>query len=212
MAGLKALQMCDERKKCSLHVGLSQIGEVRQQVVEAHRRCSDQQATIVQLHQRLLDSQQDLQAKEAQMQELRMHARRQQHPTQGFQVAQDAHTDVDAAESSSDKAAASQPVSSMEVAANTREQTAKSRNTLAAARDAEICVMRTLQSELRRVHVLERMCLSDVAEINTLHHQLHASQQSAWCLRDCMLRSSMCQTTLKLPTPDGALPALCLAI
>ena len=40
-----------------------QIGEVRQQVVEAHRRCSDQQATIVQLHQRLLDSQQDLQAK-----------------------------------------------------------------------------------------------------------------------------------------------------
>ncbi len=40
-----------------------QIGEVRQQVVEAHRRCSDQQATNVQLHQRLLDSQQDLQAK-----------------------------------------------------------------------------------------------------------------------------------------------------
>ncbi len=40
-----------------------QIGEVRQQVVEAHRRCTDQQATIVQLHQRLLDSQQNLQAK-----------------------------------------------------------------------------------------------------------------------------------------------------
>lgn len=39
-----------------------QIGEVRQQVVEAHRRCTDQQATIVQLHQRLLDSQQNLQA------------------------------------------------------------------------------------------------------------------------------------------------------
>ena len=31
--------------------------------MEAHRRCSDQQATIVQLHQRLLDSQQNLQAK-----------------------------------------------------------------------------------------------------------------------------------------------------
>ena len=54
------------------HLGLSygqavivwwlQIGEVRQQVVEAHRRCTDQQATIVQLHQRLLDSQQHLQA------------------------------------------------------------------------------------------------------------------------------------------------------
>ena len=25
LAGLKALQMCDERKKCSLHVGLSQV-------------------------------------------------------------------------------------------------------------------------------------------------------------------------------------------
>ena len=39
-----------------------QIGELRQRVVEAHRRCTDQQATIVQLHQRLLDSQQNLQA------------------------------------------------------------------------------------------------------------------------------------------------------
>ena len=38
----------------------------------------------------------------------------------------------------------------MEVAANTHEQAAESRNALAAARDAEICVMRMLQSELRR--------------------------------------------------------------
>ncbi|DBA86560.1 TPA: hypothetical protein ACH3X1_005040 [Trebouxia sp. C0004] len=199
LAGLEALQMCDEKKKCSLHVGLSQIGEVRQQVVEAHRRCSDQQATIVQLHQRLLHSQQDLQAKEAQMQEWRMHARGQQHLTQGSQVEQDKHTAVVAAASSTD-----------EVAGKTCEQAVVPRGTLAAARQAEVCVMLTLQSELRRVHVLERMCLSDVAEINTLHHQLHASQQCAWSLRDCMLRSSMGQTRLKLPGSDVALPALCL--
>ncbi|DBA93485.1 TPA: hypothetical protein ACH3X3_013584 [Trebouxia sp. C0006] len=192
LAGLKALQMCDEKRKCGLHVGLSQIGEVRQQVVEAHRRCTDQQATIVQLHQRLLDSQQNLQAKEAQMQEWHMHTRKQHHLTQGSQV----EADAAAAVSTTD-----------EVAGKTHEV---SRGALAAAHDAEVCMMRTLQSELRRVHVLERMCLSDVAEINTLHHQLHASQQSAWSLRDCMLRSTMCQTSLKLPTPDVALPALCL--
>jgi len=49
-----------------------------------------------------------------------------------------------------EQAAASKPVSDMEVAANTHEQAAVSRDTLAAARDAEVCVMRTLQSELRR--------------------------------------------------------------
>ena len=38
-----------------------QIGEVRQQLMEAHRRCSDQQATIAQLHGRLLSVYQELQ-------------------------------------------------------------------------------------------------------------------------------------------------------
>lgn len=57
---------------------------------------------------------------------------------------------------------------------------------------------------LFRVHVLERMCLSDLAEINTLHHQLHASQQSAWALREHILvnangASSMCCEPLALP-------------
>ncbi|KAA6427400.1 MAG: hypothetical protein FRX49_02064 [Trebouxia sp. A1-2] len=156
LAGLKALQTCDEQKKCSLHVGLSQ-------------------------------------AKEAQMQE--WHAKRRHHLIMGSQIEQDAHTDVEAAVSSTDQAAASKPSSSnIQVVGKTHEQSAVSTATLAAARNAEICVMRTLQSELRRVHILERMCLSDVAEINTLHHQLHASQQSAWSLRDCMLRSSMGQT------------------
>lgn len=42
-----------------------------------------------------------------------------------------------------------------------------------------------------RVHALERMCLSDVAEINTLHQQLHASQHSAWALREYILKFSM---------------------
>ncbi|KAL3145443.1 hypothetical protein ABBQ38_001685 [Trebouxia sp. C0009 RCD-2024] len=61
VTGLKALQTCDEKIRCSLHVGLSQVGDVRQQLIEAHRRCSEQQATIVQLHAHLLSSQQHLQ-------------------------------------------------------------------------------------------------------------------------------------------------------
>ena len=38
-----------------------QVGDVRQQLVEAHRRCSEQQGTIVQLHAQLLASRQHLQ-------------------------------------------------------------------------------------------------------------------------------------------------------
>ncbi len=49
-----------------------------------------------------------------------------------------------------EQAAASKPVSNMQVAGKTHEQAAVSRGALAAARDAEVCVMRTLQSELRR--------------------------------------------------------------
>ena len=48
------------------------------------------------------------------MQELRMHARRQQHPTQGFQAAQDAHTYVEAAESSSDKVQSARSMHSLQ--------------------------------------------------------------------------------------------------
>ena len=42
-----------------------------------------------------------------------------------------------------------------------------------------------------RVHTLESMCLRDVTEINTLHHQLHASQRAAWGLREIIFRASM---------------------
>ena len=40
---------------------LVQVGDVRQQLIEAHQRCSEQQATIVQLHAELLASRQHLQ-------------------------------------------------------------------------------------------------------------------------------------------------------
>ena len=40
---------------------LVQIGEVRQQLVEAHRQCSQQQATVVHLHDQLLTARKQLQ-------------------------------------------------------------------------------------------------------------------------------------------------------
>ena len=39
-------------------MGPAQVGDVRQQLIEAHQRCSEQQATIVQLHAQLLSSHQ----------------------------------------------------------------------------------------------------------------------------------------------------------
>ena len=51
----------------------------------------------------ILQAPRTVQTKEAQMQEWRMHARRQQHLTQGSQVEQDTHTDTVAAVPSTDQ-------------------------------------------------------------------------------------------------------------
>lgn len=184
LTGLKALQMCDEKSRCTLHVGLSQVGDVRQQLIEAHRRCSEQQGTIVQLHAQLLSSHQHLQAKEEEAAHQSRHqlAARRQQPA-GVQAEQ-LEEDITAHEVVTH-------LSSLNGYAEASDRVAALRQDLAAAREAEVSVMRSLQSELRRVHALERMCLNDVAQINTLHHQLHASQQSAWGLRDCVLKVSM---------------------
>lgn len=58
-----------------------------------------------------------------------------------------------------------------------------------------------------RVHALERLCLNDVAQINTLHQQLHASQRSAWALRDCVLKFSMSDSCNQ--TDVASIPSLC---
>ncbi|KAL3145052.1 hypothetical protein ABBQ32_003541 [Trebouxia sp. C0010 RCD-2024] len=143
VTGLKALQTCEEKSRCSLHVGLSQVGDVRQQLIEAQRQCSEQQGTIVQLHVHLLSSQKHLQAREEELAEscrCQLAARKQQQVgLQAKRLEKDvtAHEVVMHASPSNGDAEAIGRVAAL-------------RQDLAAARDAEVSVMRSLQSELRR--------------------------------------------------------------
>ena len=62
-----------------------------------------------------------------------------------------------------------------------------------------------------RVHALERMCLSDVAEINRIHQQLHVTQRSTWALRESMLQVSLSGSAVVAPENPKHIPALCLS-
>jgi len=79
---------------------------------------------------------------------------------------------------------------------------AQARAMLGDSRGKEAEAYRRLQVELRRVHALERMRLSDVAEIADLGRQVHVARQDAYAARE-MARSAGAAggTPLRLPYP-----------